>query len=196
MSLHAYILPLNMSGQRCCPAQASHSRSAIPRHVRYVTKQLQQTLARQFWSSQYDIVSLAASASETSKMSMLALRLQQSGPPIHLTLDGFALPNQRAAVASFLCADWFFGKYAKNYFARNLLPKTQAHLALVEEVGVDPRSICLACWHHRRQVFLENEFHSICVCPLLDKARQDLLRELPDHFVLDRHADRCPLLRR
>ena len=194
MSLHAYRLPVNVSSQRYCPAQAAHVSKAILRHVEHVTRQLQQILVRQFWSSQYDSVLVAATASDTSKMSMLAFRLQQPGPPMHITLDSFALPNQRAAVASFLCADWFFGKHAKNYFARNLLPKTGPHLARIEEVGIDPRSVCLACWHHRRQVFLENEFHSVCVCPFLGKARQDLLHELPDGFALDRQTDICRLL--
>ena len=194
ISLQAHMLPMNMSSQRYCPAPSVNISRAIHRHVQYVSKQLQQVLVRQFWSSQYDSVSLAAATSDSSKLSMLALRLQQPGPPVHVSLDGFALPNQRAVVASFLCADWFFGKYAKNYFARNLLPRTPAHLKLVEDAGVDPRSVCLTCWHHRRQVFLENEFHAVCVCPSHDKARQDLLQELPDDFVLNRHTDVCRLL--
>ena len=35
--------------------------------------------------------------------------------------------------------------------------------------------MCLACWHFRREAFLENEFHVICACPEYTAARQEYI---------------------
>ncbi len=89
------------------------TRLAIRNHVHHVTQQLRVTLTRQHWTQHYDSIVDAAITSETSKMGVLALRLQHPGPPVHITLDGIAIPSHRAALASFLCADWFLAKFAK-----------------------------------------------------------------------------------
>ena len=124
-------------------------------------------------------------ASESSKLGFLAQRLQTAGPPIHLALDQILVPSHRAAIASFFCADWFFGKYAHNYFAKLLLPRSALHLDLVRDADISSTSLCLACWHFRRQVFLEDEFHVTCVCPAYNAARTDFLRQLGPNSALD-----------
>ena len=96
------------------------------------------------------------------------------------------VPSHRAAVASFLCADWFFGKYAHNYFAKLLLPRTALHLDLTRDAGVNNTSVCMACWHRRRQVFLADEFHVACVCLAYSTARTDFLRQLSPSYRVTR----------
>ena len=43
------------------------------------------------------------------------------------------------------------------------------------DAGCEANVVCLACWQHRREVFLESEFHILCVCPEYAAARQKLL---------------------
>ena len=171
-----------MNGIAVSPARAAKfvekMEFAIAQHAYAISQQLQKTLTREFSSALYSSVIDAALASESSKLGFLARRLQSAGPPLHLTLDLILVPSHRAAVASFFCADWFFGKYAHNYFAKLLLPRTALHLSLARDADVNRASVCLACWHFRRQLFLEDEFHVACVCPAYGGARTDLLLHL------------------
>jgi hypothetical protein len=162
--------------------------------VKFVTLQLQTQLTRQSWSALYDVTIDTALASESSKLGLLARRLQHPGPPLHITIDRISLPSHRAAFASFLCADWFFGKFAKNYFAKNLLPKTRAHSLATADAGVANEMVCLACWHFRRRAFLEDEFHVICVCPSYHRARQAFLNRVPNGSALNTQSDLSGLL--
>ena len=183
LSYHAYALPTNLDGKCYCPTDC-HAAASIRSHVRQIQQLLRTTLTRQYWTTVYDNIAEAAMASESSKLGVLALRLQHPGPPVHICLDAITIPCHRAALASFLCADWFFGKYAKNYFARALLPKTAAHAARAQEANTDVTIVCMSCWHHRREIVLEDEFHVACVCPSYDSARSELLAQLPDNCML------------
>jgi hypothetical protein len=97
-------------------------------------------------------------------------------------------------MASFLCADWFLAKYAKNYFAKNLLPRSAAHMQAVHDMGIEHNVVCMACWHRRREVALENEFHVTCVCPEYAQARSDLTDRLQLGRSLSTFAGFCKLL--
>ncbi len=146
-------------------------------------------MTRQLWSKTYKSIVEAGSSSDSSKLTFLALRLQAPGRPIHLLLDGVARPVHRAALASFLCSDWFFGKHARNYFAKNLLPALPRHLAFVNDLSLSANTVCLACWHSRRQLALEDEFHVICACPEYRKARSTFLQQVSPTFALDSSQD-------
>ena len=146
------------------------------------------------WSALYTATLDTALASVSSKLGLLARRLQHPGPPVHITFDGISLPSHRAAFASFLCADWFLGKFAKNYFAKNLLPKTRAHAVTIADAGVENEVVCLPCWHFRRQAFLEDECHVACVCPSYQRARQTFLDKAPTGSALNTQSDLCGLL--
>eukprot|EP00973_Karenia_brevis_P075496 10486874-Karenia_brevis.AAC.1 len=101
-------------------------------------------------------------------MSFLAHQLCQPGPPLHIGIGYIPLPSDRAALASFVCGDWFLGKFACNWFAKNLLPRSDQ-----VEAATDPARICLSCWHSRRTVFFEDENHVLWTCPDNAKARCD-----------------------
>ena len=188
MSLHAYALPVNLCGCRYCPeesAQRPAEKRSVQRHLQRLSSLLRDTLTKQYWSRHFaDIVETAA-ASATSKLGVLALRLQQPGQPLQFGLDMISIPCHRAALASFLCADWFMAKYAKNYFAKSLLPRTAAHTQTVQDLGIEPGVVCLACWHRRRTATLEDEFHVACVCPEYSKPRTDLLNQVSPNYNLD-----------
>jgi hypothetical protein len=196
-SLLAYGLPKNVSGLRFCPSgHPLHNslRRSIRFHVRRITDQLKLFLARESSSALYQEVASSALSSGTSKLALMAQRLQHPGPPLHIFLDNFPLLSHRAAIASFLCGDWFFAKFAKNYYARNLLPKSDTHRSLLQGAGVEERSVCLFCWHFNRVVALEDEFHVACVCPAYSQPRQDMLNNLHGAHRLSSCADLCHLL--
>ena len=148
-------------------------KASLNHHLKYITKKLHTTLTRSMWTDVYQSAISAHSSTESSKLTLLCQRLQTPGPPLHMALDSVPLPHHKAAVASFLCADWFFGKYAHNYFARNLLPKSQNHISIVQDTGIAADTLCLPCWHHRRDIFLDDEFHLVCVCPEYHRQRTD-----------------------
>ena len=142
----------------------------------------------------YEAVVETALAQPCSKLGLLAQRPQHPGPPLHSVLDAVELPGHRAAFASFLCADWFFGKYAHNYFAKQLLPRTTAHQAALRDAGSDRNTICFACWHRHRRVYLEDEFHCVSVCPEYSSSRQRLLCQLPAGTAINSYADLLQLM--
>jgi len=196
ISIHPYSLPVNANGYKFRPNgdnETLHS-TAVRRHVHYVSGQLKKVLSRQAWTKCYNAVIEAATASPSSKLGLLAQRLQQAGPPLHIVLDSIQLPAHRAAMASFLCADWFLGKYAHNYFAKQLLPRTAAHAIVIQEAGCNSDTICLSCWHHRRVAILEDEFHCVCVCPEHNSSRQTLLASLPPGATITSTLDVLRLL--
>ena len=116
---------------------------------------------------------------------LLALRLQAPGRPLHFVVDLLPQPFHRSALSSLLCSDWFFGKHAHNYFAKTLLPAIPRHQDIINEAGVERSSICLACWHFRRHIALEDEFHVLCVCPEYAKGRQAFLNTVGPDFGLN-----------
>ena len=55
------------------------------------------------------------------------------------------------------------------------MPQSPAQIERALEAGCTENTVCLACWHHRREAFLENDFHVLCVCPEYSAARQDFI---------------------
>ena len=194
LSFLSHALPTNTSGHRYCPSNNTALRAHVRWHVSTVTKQLEIHLIREFWSVCYNNVIQTALSTDSSKVFLLAMRLQHVGPPLHLNLDHIDSPSHRAAFAAFICGDWFLGKHARNYFAKNLLPKSRIHLDIVRDAGVVDTTVCLACWHYRRSVFLEDEFHVACICPEYSRARNHLLANLPADMSLDSYADLCSMI--
>ena len=84
--------------------------------------QLQTQFSRQSWSALRQNTVETALASSSSKLGLLAQRLKQPGPPVHVSIDRISLPRHRVAFS-----DCFFGKFAKNYFAKNLIPVTHVY---------------------------------------------------------------------
>ena len=54
--------------------------------------------------------------------------------------------------------------------------------------------VCLACWHLRRYIVLEDEFHVLCSCPEYDKVRRALMHALAPDFHLNTLQDVLHLL--
>ena len=193
VSFLAYSLPVNIQGHRYRPALGTrgggaHAKS-VKAHVQHVIVNLRTELSRQWWSSVYSNIVLASAASDTSKLHVVSQCLQKPGPPLHSILEHLSLPSHRAAVASFLCADWFLGKYSNNYFAKCLLPRTRAHFEIVCDAGATPSNVCLTCWHYDRVAALEDEYHIVCVCPAYAQARQRLRNQLSYHTQLRTQDD-------
>ena len=136
----------------------------------------------------------SAAGSESSKLTFLALRLQSPGRPVHLLLDTVAFPSHRNSLASLLCGDWFLGKYAHNYFARELLPTSPRHQQIVQELGISASSVCLSCWHNRRTAITEDEIHVICHCPEHERARRTFLDIVGPSHSLNSTQDFLALL--
>ena len=50
---------------------------------------------------------------------------------------------------------------------------------------MDANVVCLACWHFRRSIALEDEYHVVCACPEYNKARLTLLSKVAPAHSLD-----------
>ena len=86
----------------------------------------------------------------------------------------------RAALASFLCGDWFLAIHAGNYFAKEFLPKSHNHVGDASSLGIETSRVCLSCWHRRRQMCWEDEVHVILDCPEYDSARSLFLQQVSE----------------
>ena len=90
---------------------------------------------------------------------LLAQSLRLQGPPVHIALDWCTMPGNREALVAFFVGDLFLARYARNYYARGLLPSS-AHPAYHGHAAViDRESCCLYCWHYHRTCILEDEAH-------------------------------------
>eukprot|EP00973_Karenia_brevis_P073308 10185248-Karenia_brevis.AAC.1 len=74
-------------------------------------------------------------------------------------MDWIGPVSHRLAVAAFLAGDFFLGRYASNFFGWSFLPQSRIQLERLRNLGIDSRRICLDCWHHRREQYLEDELH-------------------------------------
>ena len=81
------------------------------------------------------------------------------------------LPTHRAAFAAFFTADFFLGRYAANYYAKELLPRTTCRLLLEAPAALERDRICLYCWMHDNKLAEENENHMFFHCPMNQEAR-------------------------
>ena len=181
VSYHAYALPYNLSGCRYRPEHSwlnPRLSRAVKLHTKRICQLLQTMLTREMWSSTYNRVMDSATANGSSKVILLAARMQTPGPPLHLALDMLEIPHHKDAFTSLLCGDWFLGRYAHNYFAPQLLPRMPQHRNQLEAFDENCSTVCLACWHFRREVYLENEQHILATCPEYMRARQQLAAAL------------------
>ena len=114
-----------------------------------------------------------------SKTALLAKRLLSPGPALHTALDWVGPVSHRAALTSLLVGDWFLGEYSGNYFAKNLLPHSPAHLRTAGSSGIEPSRVCLHCWFTEKSMMLEDVSHTFWDCPRYWREREDFILELP-----------------
>lgn len=110
-----------------------------------------------------------------------------------MAIGYIAIPSHRV-VPHFFALIVFCAKFAKNYFARGLLPRTAAHMERAREAEVGPEAVCMSCDHFHRQPALEDEFHAACVCPAYQRARLELSGALASGISLHSTSDLCKLL--
>jgi hypothetical protein len=94
-----------------------------------------------------------------------------------LALDWAGPRPHRAAIAALLAGELFLGRYAGNYFAKELLPDDR-HMDRLAQPGMEASRVCLHCWHRDRTLHLEDEAHMVFECALYEKQRQDLWTDL------------------
>ena len=191
LSFHAHRLPTNMNGCRFRPKGAMDlpTRKAVKSYIKQTIHSLRVLLVRRRWSTVYEDVVSTSTSMASSKLTLLAQRLQMPGPPLHLALDLVPLPSHRSAIMSLFCADWALGKHAHNYFAKALLPSTQRQLDAVHESVAQTSAICLCCWHFRRKAALEDEFHIVCVCPEYQDVRDAMMTKLAPGATMNTQRD-------
>ena len=182
-SAQAYSLPLNLSGHRSRehpPATKDDAMEQSPRrHVQTISSQLRLELGRLSRSALFWQVQHKTSMANYSKLSLLSGLLVRPGPALLSALGWVDIVSHRYAVVGFLCGDFFLGKYAANYFAKTLLPKTAARRIAVQNTGVDPARICLHCWMESEDMIaLEDERHVMLDCPCYQSERAELLQEV------------------
>ena len=151
---------------------------AIRRHVRCITMQFRVQLHRQGQSNLFNEIAQRNAIDANAKTSLLSIRLTTPGPSMPCLLEFIGLGLHRQAVGALFSGDWFLGRYAGNYFAKDFIPNTPVQLERARECGVDPSRVCLHCWHSRREAVLEDELHALWLCPRYDDARAHFLAAL------------------
>jgi len=162
-------------------------RRRIKQHVHESCQQLLNTLRR---ADQHDLLQrmmLQNALSNRCKTQLMLKKLQLPGLPLDMILDYAALPFNRQAPCALFVGDLFIARYARNYFAKELLPHTEAHKRQLEAAGVDKESVCLHCWRSARQCVPEDESHVLFECPSYAESRTDFTNEL-DHATRSAYA--------
>ena len=176
MCIHPYSFEKDLLGRRCGRLQRHGLRppsvlNAIRMHVRAITAQFRVHLRRQAQSNLFSEISQRNAVDAYAKTSLLSIRLTTPGPSMPCLLEFVGLRLHRQAICALFSGDWFLGRYAGNYFAKEFIPTTALQLERARGCGVDPSRVCLHCWHCRREVVLEDELHVLWLCPRYDEAR-------------------------
>eukprot|EP00973_Karenia_brevis_P050627 7029247-Karenia_brevis.AAC.1 len=127
VSAVASTLPLDELGRRrrrtAARSKDDIQEKAIQKHIKFNTARLRSALVKEFQSEVFWKVYGQQFHADESKMKMLAVKLVSPGPPLHIGLAWVTRALHRSAIAALFTGDLFLGRYASNYFARNLLPK-------------------------------------------------------------------------
>ena len=114
-----------------------------------------------------------------------------------MALDWVGARLHRAAICALFGGEFFLGRYAGNYYAKELIPKQRRHLVELSSLGIEPSRVCLHCWHVFRKAHLEDETHVLFHCPAYATQRRGFLSEVsaecaskistndPDHTAIN-----------
>ena len=114
---------------------------AVRRHIHFVTADLRQALRRGADNLLLTRLLNRASVDGYSKTSLLSVRLLALGPPLAVALDWVTNVRNRSAISTLLTGDWFLGRYAGNFFAKDLLPHAARDSSAVDAAGVEASRI-------------------------------------------------------
>ena len=114
------------------PCHNAGLQRAVKTHIKRIVYMLETCLRRDMWSATCQ-ETINSCTSDSSKLSLLAARLQSSGPPLRIALDHVPVPSRRVALASLFTADWRLAVHAHNHFAKSLLPSSVCHAAAVQD---------------------------------------------------------------
>ena len=182
LSVQAYRLPRDLLGRRVRlePARTRNDflEVAIRNHARRITSLVKNHFVSLLSVNLAHRLQTSVAVSPFSKSLMLARRSLLSAPSTVVCLEWVASTEHRLALIAFLCGDFFLGRYAGNYFAKELLPRSSARLAQASDLCADLSRICLPCWCRRSVIILEDEAHICFSCPLYSRERTDLFGEL------------------
>ena len=154
------------------------AKKAVKTHIRRIGQQLRQALQRQADAQLLDRLKHRNDTDPFSKTSLLYARHLEPGPPLHIALNWVGRPAYRAAVSALFGGDLCLGRYAGNFFAKQFTPQSRNHVADSEQLGIDPKRVCISCWHYRRQLVQEGEGHVFMECPTYVDARSEFLASL------------------
>ena len=148
------------------------------RHAQQIAEELKRIIARVEESSLCNQMLERSRQDQFAKSALLWSKLCRPGPPLHVALDWVGPVKHRSAIATLLTGDWMLGRYAANFYARSVAPCSATALQDAQRVGVDPNTICLACWHSSGTLHLDDEAHVLTHCPVHGTAREELLMKL------------------
>lgn len=130
---------LNVDGQRMTaqpngPGTSSDAepRLAVCRFIKTTTMSLRSSLLRERETELLQRITERSLAEPFSMSLPLAAKLRSGGPPIATILDWIGPLCHVQAVIGFFSGDFFLGRYAGNYFAKQLLPVSVRHRAELE----------------------------------------------------------------
>ena len=186
------------SAQPCGPQRNGQhgghgeARRNIKEFIKSTTKELRDVLVRAASTELATRIIERGTIEPHSKTTALASQLSSSGPSLAIALDWVGPTCHVTAVSALFSGDFFLGRYAGNYFAKQLLPTSPKHLEALDSENIEASRVCLYCWHNRRQPILECEAHIVAECPLYNAQRRDLTLEVSSQLASLWHAADSP----
>jgi hypothetical protein len=148
--------------------------------IRSTVKSLRTALTQESQASLDERIAERTVAEPFPKMIPLPTKMLSQGPSIITALDWIGPACHVKATIAFFSGEFFLGRYAANYFAKQLLPASARHLTSLQTRGIEAKRVCLYCWHNHRQAELEDEAHVILECPHYDSQRRDFIGEISE----------------
>jgi hypothetical protein len=186
-TLHAHPQGLSPS-QRLqtnrAPQQATDftcEKNAIKKNNKRLTNELKAILRRQVNTEALNVMRQRAKDSPYTKTSLLWKRELANGPALPTAMQWIGPRCNREAVATLISGDWCLGVHAGNFFGKAFIPNSRNHITDAASLEIEPSRVCLACWHKRRQLCLDDEGHVLFECPEHLVTREAFMKDLSAH---------------
>ena len=158
--------------------QPSDKRRGVHYHIRRITTSLRTAFEQHHHTQLLDRLANRESINAYAKTALLYKKLQLPGSPLRVALDWVGPRAHRAAICALYGGELFLGRYAGNYYAKELIPSQRHQLVELSRLGIEPSRICLHCWHFFQKAHLEDETHALLRCPAYAAQRRDFLFEV------------------
>lgn len=154
----------------------------IKNHIKRAASRITERLRKESKSAREIQIAERLVQNEYSKTSLLAIGLALRGE-MHTALNCVGPIVHRSAISALLVGDWFLGRSAANYFAKDFIPSSRNGINAAADAKVQRERVCVHCWYNHHECYLEDAAHVLFDCARYNKERTEFFNALPGSFA-------------